>query len=138
MSGLSDPPPLGLRSPTPAHGVPVTGQQAELDELEKRVTILAVQIDRLKQSSKTWHWVATTAAVFALGSALAVAKGVYGMGRDDQAIRSDVDQARRQVDENKADLRDLREKLYEHQSQHSSSRRFGVPSPASTPDKDVP
>ena len=104
-------PPIGRL--TPVQGVPT----APLLELEERLGQLTIQVDRLKQSANLMRWVATVAAVFALGSVITVARMLYGWGRDDEALRGDVRQLQRSVEELRVDVKELR-----------SSHRYGAPS----------
>jgi hypothetical protein len=94
-------------------------------EMAEHVNGLTIRVDRLQQSLKLWRWVATTGAIFALGSALTVARMLYGMGSDGAELRADIRQGLRLGEENKADLKELRGAVY--------ARRYGLPSAPNPP-----
>jgi len=100
---------------TPAHGT-----VGPLQDLENRIGILVIQVDRLQQTNKLLRWAAATATAFALGSAIAVAKTLYGFGAEDATIRNGIERAQRQADEIKSDVRELQKFVY---------HRFGADTP---------
>jgi len=105
MSPTDSIPPM---SRTPSHG----GPAGPLLALEERLDRLTIQVDRLHQTGKFIKWVATTAAVFALGTSLVVARMLYGWGRDDAELRADVRQTRATQAEIRTDLKELRSLTY--------------------------
>jgi hypothetical protein len=105
-----------LPIPTIRHGTS-PGVEEVLDHL-------VIKVDRLHQTNKILKWVASAAITFALGSAFAVARMLYGMGADDAMTRNGIERAQRQADENKADVRELQKFVY---------RRFGVDATKATP-----
>lgn len=98
-------PPMSL---TPAHDTP----SLAMLELMERSNETIIRVDRLNQSNKLLKWVAVTAAAFALGSAFTVAKMLYGWGRNDESLRSDVRSMARELQELRTDTKELRDLVY--------------------------
>lgn len=97
---------------TPPFGNP----SGAFHELEDRVNDILIRVDRLQQANKLLRWAAGVAITFALGSVIAVARMLYGLGADDATIRAMVERAQRQADENKADIRELSRYMYVRRS----------------------
>ncbi len=93
---------------TPAHGTP----SGPLIELMERSNEHTIRIDRLIQTNKLLKWAVMTAAAFALGSAFTVAKMLYGWGRDDESLRSDVRSMSREIQELRQEAKELRNLVY--------------------------
>lgn len=81
-------------------------------ELMERSNEMMIRVDRLVQSGKILKWVAMTAAAFALASAFTVAKMLYGWGRDDESLRSDVRSMAREIQDLRTDAKELRNLVY--------------------------
>lgn len=105
MSPPDSIPPMSL---TPAHGVP---SHAMLEVMEM-TNALTIRVDRLVQSNKILRWVAVTAAAFAIGSSLTIARMLYGWGREDESLRSDVRSMARDITELQGEAKELRNLVY--------------------------
>jgi hypothetical protein len=93
---------------TPAHGTP----SPAMLEIMEMANALTIRVDRLVQSNKILKWVAVTAAAFAFGSSLTIAKMLYGWGRDDESLRADVRSMGRDIVDLRAEQRELRNLVY--------------------------
>lgn len=121
-SGNSDQ--IPLRKSTPIHGQPIV---SPIDDANERIDRLFISVDRLQSSNKLLKWVATSAITFALGSIIAVARMLYGLGADDATVKANIERAQRQADENKADLRDLSRYVYSRQRPLDGLNQLGPP-----------
>ncbi len=119
------------RKSTPIHGMPIV---SPIDNANDRIDHLVITVDRLTQTGKLLKWVAGAAITFALGSILAVARMLYGLGADDATIKANVERSQRQSDENKADIRELSRYVYSSRSARARDDH-ALPNP---PNKDEP